>query len=121
MRLPIKPCQKKAVLMVLADFATDTGKSYPQIKTFTRDSGLSAQAVETHLTALCADGIISDTGIKTGEAKDVRVFQLNQVKELELKPEQPKPRKRLKCEASEEAMQVFEIYPRRVNNESHCA
>lgn len=111
LKLPIRPAAKKSVMLVLADYASDMGKSYPQTITFTRDSGLSRDAVETHLATLCADGLITDTGIKTGPAKDIRVFQLNPVKELKLMPDQPKPRKPLKCEASEEAMQVWEIYP----------
>lgn len=114
MRLPVKPCQKKAVLMVLADFATDTGKSYPQLKTFTRDSGLGADAVRTQLAALCEEGVITDTGLRVGDLKDVAVFQLNPVKELELKPAQPKPRKKLKNEALEEADKIYQMYPRRV-------
>lgn len=111
MRLQIKPAAKKSILLVLADFCTDTGKSYPQIKTFTRDSGLSSAAVEKNLAELCEDGIITDTNIRVGDLKDIRVFQLNPVKEFELKPAQPKASKILKND-DPEAVKIYEIYPR---------
>ena len=114
LKLPVKPAAKKSVLLVLADYASDRGKSYPELKTFKRDSGLGAEAVETQLAALCAEGLITDTGIRVGDLKDVRVFQLNPVKELELKPAEPKPRKKLKNEALEEAAKIYEVYPRKV-------
>lgn len=111
LKLAIRPAARKSVLLVLADYSVDTGKSYPQIKTIIRDSGLSSAAIETHLAALCEDLIITDTGIRTGEKKDVRVFQLNTIQELKLQAAKSKASKILKKD-DPEAIKVYEIYPR---------
>lgn len=104
----------KSVLLVLADYASDTGKSFPSIKTFTRDTGLNEETVKLHLNRLSESGIITKTNIKAGEFWNDDVYQLNPVTDLKLEPPQPKQRKPLKNEALEEAMKVYEIYPRQV-------
>lgn len=113
MKLPVKPSAKKFVLIVLADYSTDTGKAYPTIKTISAATALGPDAVNTQLDALCADGIITDTGQRVGELKDTKVFQLNPVQELELKPKEKKQRLP-KSEALQEADQIYQLYPRKI-------
>lgn len=110
--LRLKSGSKKAVLFVLADYVTDRMLSYPQMKTITNATGMSESAVKTALEGLIADKIITDSGQRVGDQKDIPVFKLNPVVEvLEIK----KPRQRTKIEASEEALKIYELYPRKVN------
>ena len=112
--LPIKPLAKKIVLMVIADYSTDTGKSYPTSKTFRRDTGMSTDAININLDMLMADGIITDTMMRVGDLKDVRVFQINPIKIInETEKAQRKPREKTPEELLE-AEQIYNIYPRRI-------
>jgi hypothetical protein len=82
------------------------------MKTITNATGMSESAVKTALDGLIADKIITDSGQRVGDQKDIPVFKLNPVVEvLEIK----KPRQRAKIEASEEALKIYELYPRRVD------
>lgn len=105
---------RKAVLEVLADYVTDTGKAYPQMATIRRDTGLDTAAIVMHLESLKESGIISDTGKRTGDAGDVIVWQLNSNKAI--KPE-AKPREPRSITPTEllDAEKIYKIYPRPVD------
>jgi DNA-binding PadR family transcriptional regulator len=112
--LPIKQVAKKMVLLVLADYSTDTGKTYPTMKTLHRDSGLSTAAIIANIDMLIADGIITDTGKVTGEKSDVKVYQLNPIKVIEEKPKEPRKPREKTPEELLEAEKIYTEYPRGV-------
>ena len=74
---PIKPMGKKAVALVLADYVSDHGKSYPRIETFKKMTGLTEEQIEFALQGLIDDKIIRDTGIRVGDQKEIRVFEFH--------------------------------------------
>ena len=113
MRLPVKPSSKKFVLLCLADYSTDTGLTYPSLATMRDATGLGDDAIKSALESLCLDKIITDTLKRAGDQKDIVVYQLNPVKEADVKPK-PKEKRPLKNEALAEADKIYEIFPRKV-------
>lgn len=111
LQLPIKPASKKQVALVLADFVTDTNKTYPQIFTINKFTGLTADAIKDHLEELCADKLIKDTGTRVGENKDVVVYQFNWEAKVQPKPKQKRPTKN---PLLGDAEKIYELYPRKI-------
>lgn len=110
MKMPIKTPTAKLVLLVLADYSTDTGKSYPRIDTVKAATGLNEDQIENAYQALMDLGIIGDTGKRVGELKETRVFQLNATVEVKkLSPKKKTTRPELL-----QAEEIYRIYPRRV-------
>lgn len=106
------PQARKAVALVFADYVVDTGKSYPQLATIKKTTGMSVETIQKHIAEIIADGLLTDTGVRTGEAKDVVVYQFNAV--AEIKPAAKKKREKTP-EDLLEARQIYDIYPRPVD------
>lgn len=110
MKLQIKPASAKSTLICLADFTTDTGKSYPSMNTMKRETSLTEAQVEYGLQVLIDLKVITDTGIRVGDAKEIRVFQLMPIKDLPKLTGRRKPTNPDLIKAEE----IFKIYPRPV-------
>lgn len=73
---PIFPASNKFVLVALANFCIETGKSYPGMNTLCQITSLQEDTIRKALTKLVADGVISDTGLTTGSTGRIKVYQL---------------------------------------------
>lgn len=113
--LPVKPAAKKLVLLVVADYSTDGGLSYPTMKTFVRDTGLDKAAILANLSNLQSDGIIEDTKKRVGENGDIIVWKLNPIKAIEQKPKTPRAPRTKTPDELLEAEKIYKIYFRPVN------
>ena len=67
---------QKFVLVALANYASEEGKSYPAVATICRMTKQSDDTVRRCLEQLSADRLIIDTGKKFGPTQQVRVWQL---------------------------------------------
>ena len=110
LKLQIKPASAKSVLICLSDFTTDRGKSYPSMDTIKRETSLTEAQVEYGLQALIDLKVITDTGLRVGDAKEIRVFQLMQIKELPKLTGRRKPTNPDLIKADE----IYKLYPRPV-------
>lgn len=72
----IFPSSHKFVLVALANHCSDKGKSYPGVKTICDLTSQKEKTVRRALQALVDSGIIVDTGKRTGETSQVKVYQL---------------------------------------------
>lgn len=77
---PLKPTCK-LVLLSLADRAGEiTSECYPSVKRICTDTGMDRKTVIKSLKMLCDCGLISDTGDRKGDTKQIVVYQLNHPK-----------------------------------------
>lgn len=67
---------QKLVLLVLANFASETGKAYPAVATICRMTSQTDVTVRNALAELVKRGVIIDTGKRTGITQQVKVYQL---------------------------------------------
>lgn len=72
----IKKSSTKFVFVALADYANEVGEAYPSIETLCRKTSLNRKTVIAALKELRAIGVICDTGLKRGETKQVKVWQI---------------------------------------------
>lgn len=72
----IFPATNKFVLVAMANFASDTGSSFPGIETLRHLTGLSDKTITTALRTLEELEFIWDTGKKAGITGKVKVYQL---------------------------------------------
>ncbi len=110
MQLNIRPSTKKAVLIVLGDFAVESLKSYPSDALIQKTTGLTQAQIEYALNGLVDDKIIRDTGKRVGEANEIRVFQIlpiTEVKRINGRTKTTNP-DMLKAE------EIYKLYPRPV-------
>lgn len=70
------PSSNKLVLLALANYASETGKSYPSVETVCRITCQQDATVRRALENLTALNIISDTGSRVGSTQQVKVYQL---------------------------------------------
>lgn len=70
------PSSKKFVLVALANFASDTGKSFPSTESIGRITCQQINTVRNALDGLVQEGVISDTGKRTGATGQIKVYQL---------------------------------------------
>lgn len=66
---------QKFVLIALANFASETGKSYPSVGTVAKMTGQMDGTVRKAFKALTEQGLITDTGKRAGATQQVKVFQ----------------------------------------------
>jgi hypothetical protein len=67
---------KKFVLIALANYASDTGLSYPSVNTICHLTCQKDDTVRAALKELVEIGVITDTGKLTGATKQIKVYQL---------------------------------------------
>jgi hypothetical protein len=67
---------QKFVLVALANFASETGMSYPAVETICRITQQNEKTVRKALVELAEQGIIRDTGKKYGATQRVKVWEL---------------------------------------------
>jgi hypothetical protein len=67
---------QKFVLVALANYASEEGKSYPAVATVCRLTKQSDDTVRRCLEQLKESGLIADTGKRFGPTQQVRVWQL---------------------------------------------
>lgn len=67
---------QKFVLVALANYASDTGKAYPQVATICSLTQLHDETVRSALAKLVESGIIKDSGLRAGPTQQVKVYQL---------------------------------------------
>ena len=70
------PASNKFVLVALANFCGDTGKSYPGVNSICKITSLQDETVRKALGALVMQQVITDTGLTAGETGRVKVYQL---------------------------------------------
>ncbi|MDE2096154.1 MAG: helix-turn-helix domain-containing protein [Patescibacteria group bacterium] len=66
---------QKFVLVALANFASETGKSYPSIETICRITEQNEKTVRKALDSLREKGFIRDTGKRTGHTQQIKVWE----------------------------------------------
>jgi hypothetical protein len=109
-QLNLKSLSKKAVLLVLSDFAVETLKTYPSMSLIQKTTGMTEAQVEYALNGLVEDKIILDTGKRVGEQGEIRVFKIlpiTEVKKLTGRVKTTNP-ELLKYE------EIYRLYPRPV-------
>jgi hypothetical protein len=110
MQLSVKPPTKKFTLLVLADYATETLKTYPSMPLIQKTTGMTEAQIEYALQGLIDDKIICDTGKRVGDQHEIRVFKIlpiTEVKKLAGRKQTTNP-EQLKAE------EIYKIYPRPV-------
>jgi hypothetical protein len=78
----IFPSSNKFVLVALANYAGDTGQSFPDIWSLCEMTGQDVKTVRKALSKLVEDGVIRDTGNRTGPTGQIRVYQFPEVASL---------------------------------------
>lgn len=73
----IRPATKKFVLVVLANYASEWGKSFPSTETLCNRTCLNRKTVINSLDALEKDGHITDTTQRVGSTKQIKVYLIN--------------------------------------------
>ena len=66
----------KFVLVALADNANDTGLAFPSTETLARKTSMSRSSVKRALDRLVEQRWIEDTGKRTGNTKQIKVYRL---------------------------------------------
>ena len=72
----IFPATNKFVLVAMANFASDTGSSFPGVETIRQITGLNDKTISNALKTLEDLDFIWDTGKKAGATGKVKVYQL---------------------------------------------
>jgi len=72
----VQSSTQKLVLLALCNFASETGKAYPTVETVCGITQAEDKAVRRALKSLTEQGLIVDTGKRTGATQQVRVYQL---------------------------------------------
>jgi Helix-turn-helix domain len=72
----VKPASLKLVLVILANYASDTGMAYPSTETIARKTSVSRRSVVEALDLLVEQGWLEDTGKRVGRTKQIKVFRL---------------------------------------------
>lgn len=72
----IFPSSRKFVLVALANFAGETGKSFPTVETISHITSQQQDTIRKSLADLVEAEIIADTGKRTGATGQVKVYQL---------------------------------------------
>lgn len=67
---------QKFVLLALSNYASESGKAYPQVSTICKFTQLHDETVRKALDSLEKDGVITDTGKRWGKTQQVKVYQL---------------------------------------------
>ncbi|MDC4973464.1 helix-turn-helix domain-containing protein [Acinetobacter baumannii] len=71
----LKPL-KRLVLLSLADRAGEEHTCYPSVKRLEDDTNLDRKTVMKIIAELIEDGLIADTGERTGKTKQVKIYKL---------------------------------------------
>lgn len=71
----LKPL-KRLVLLSLADRTGEEHTCYPSVKRLEDDTNLDRKTVMKIIAELIEDGLISDTGERTGKTKQVKIYKL---------------------------------------------
>lgn len=86
----VKPASLKLVLLILANYASDTGMAYPSTETIIRKTNVSRTSVVAALDSLVKQGWLEDTGKRVGRTKQIKVYRLRwadeQPKDTESEP-----------------------------------
>ncbi len=69
------PSSHKFVLIALANFSNERGKSYPSVSTICQLTSQKDETVRSALKALVSAGFVTDTGQRTGFTGQVKVYQ----------------------------------------------
>lgn len=72
----VKPASLKLVLVITANYASDTGMAYPSTETIARKTSVSRRSVVEALDLLVDQGWLEDTGKRVGRTKQIKVFRL---------------------------------------------
>ena len=67
---------KKALLTALADYASERGRVFATQVTLAKDMECNPKTVALHLPRLIADGLLIDTGRRTGANGQTPIYQL---------------------------------------------
>lgn len=133
----IRPATKKFVLVVLANYASEWGKSFPSTETLCNRTCLNRKTVIASLDALEKDGSITDTGQRVGTTKQIKVYLINSPengtlqsipkteskapengrKDSQKRDTEPKVTKvesKDSPQSKKEAEEIYELYPRKV-------
>ena len=73
---PVKSSAQRLILLSLADRAGEDHTCYPSNKRLADDTVLNLKTVQKAVNELIEMGLISDTGERKGNTKQVRVLQL---------------------------------------------
>lgn len=73
----IKPATHKLILLSMADRADEYHCCYPSIARLEKDTGLDRKTIQKGVAAMIKNGLITDTGKRTGATNQVRVLRLN--------------------------------------------
>lgn len=65
----------KFVLIALANYVGDTGKCFPSVSTVCAFTSLQEDTVRRSLVSLVECGLITDTGLRAGTTKQIKVYQ----------------------------------------------
>lgn len=71
------PSQEKYVLIMLANYADESGKCWPSVQTLANDTGLSTATVKRVLKKLTDRGVLSRAQRRKGGMKTSNLYALN--------------------------------------------
>jgi DNA-binding MarR family transcriptional regulator len=71
------PTQEKFVLIMLANYADESGKCWPSVQTLATNTGLSTATVKRALKKLIARGLLSREQRRKGNLKTSSLYSLN--------------------------------------------
>lgn len=74
--LQIKPATLKLILLALADRADENHCCFPGISRLEKDTSLDKKTIQSGINALIEKGVITDTGIRKGITRRIRVLRL---------------------------------------------
>ena len=70
------PTKEKFVLIMLANYADESGKCWPAVQTLANDTGLSTATVKRALKSLIDRGIVSRAQRRKGNIKTSSIYSL---------------------------------------------
>lgn len=76
-RQPVFPSNRKFVLVLLANYASDDWLSFPSVTTISSGTGLKRETVAKAIDSLIEDGFLKDTGKRCGDTGRIKVLELS--------------------------------------------